>query len=388
MKNRTKIWIGVGTYLLTSTVPTLEILGSTDPSLLSIHQDSSVFAQSSDLCRKGLGGEGGARKDSESSTQDQGGEGGEGGESNTHDTHDQGGEGGEGGESNTHDTHDQGGEGEESNTHDTHDQGGEGGEGGEDGSSNKSPSVKRADLEKATADYKIYAMQEVNRLLVDAKAFTDRVIAGDVEGAKALYGSSRIGWERIEPIAESFAAFDSVIDLRVDDFQSEDDPEFTGFHRIEVGLFKYNTTQGYEPFAKKLMTDLQEFKACVSTLEIEPRDMVRGASELIEEVAQGKIAGEEDRYSHADFWSFKANLEGSEKIVALLRPMIATLDPALLQQIDRDFAAVYQLLAKYALPEGGFVTYDKLNSKDKQRLQADLARLAESLSKLPGILGV
>jgi iron uptake system component EfeO len=375
MKNRTKIWIGVGTYLLVSTVPTLEILGSTDPSLLSIHQDSSVSAQSSDLCRKGLGGEGGAQKESESSSRDQGGEGGEdGGESNTHDTHDQ-------------DTRDQGGEGgEDGGESNTHDQDGEG------GSSSKSPSlnpaVKRADLEKATADYKIYVIQEVDRLLVDVKAFTDRVMAGDVEGAKALYGSSRIGWERIEPIAESFAAFDSAMDLRVDDFQNENDPEFTGFHRIEMGLFKYNTTQGYEPFAKKLMGDLHEFKACVSTLKIEPRDMVRGASELIEEVAQGKISGEEDRYSHADFWSFKANIEGSEKIVALLRPMVSTLNPTLLQQIDRDFAAVNQLLAKYVLPEGGFVTYDKLNSKDKQRLQADLARLAENLSKLPGVLGV
>ena len=33
---------------------------------------------------------------------------------------------------------------------------------------------------------------------------------------------------------------------------------------------------------------------------IEPRVIARGAGELIEEVAQSKLTGEEDRYSQAD----------------------------------------------------------------------------------------
>jgi iron uptake system component EfeO len=47
------------------------------------------------------------------------------------------------------------------------------------------------------------------------------------------------------------------------------------------------------------------------------------------------------------------------------------------------------MLKKYSLPSGGgFMTYDKLTPKDKQVLQADLARLAENLSKLRGVIGV
>ena len=45
---------------------------------------------------------------------------------------------------------------------------------------------------------------------------------------------SRVPWERIEPIAELFADLDPKIDAREDDFQAGvDDPEFTGYHRIE-----------------------------------------------------------------------------------------------------------------------------------------------------------
>jgi iron uptake system component EfeO len=135
-------------------------------------------------------------------------------------------------------------------------------------------------------------------------------------------------------------------------------------------------------------TPLNGLKTCVASLDIEPKDMVRGASELIEEVAQGKITGEEDRYSKMDFWSFKANVEGSEKIVELIRPMVTKINPALLQEIDRDFAAVYQMLTKYSLSGSGFMSYDKLTVQDKQVLQANLARLAENLSKLRGVIGV
>ena len=44
-----------------------------------------------------------------------------------------------------------------------------------------------------------------------------------------------------------------------------------------------------------------------------------GASELIEEVSQGKITGEEDRYSKTDLWDFHANLEGSQAVIEQAR---------------------------------------------------------------------
>ncbi|NJM27410.1 MAG: hypothetical protein HC856_02570 [Pseudanabaena sp. RU_4_16] len=68
--------------------------------------------------------------------------------------------------------------------------------------------------------------------------------------------------------------------------------------------------------------------------------------------------------------------------------MVMKINPVLLQQIDGDFASVNQMLAKYSLPSGGFMTYDKLTPQDKQVLQATLARLAENLSKLRGVIGV
>ena len=75
--------------------------------------------------------------------------------------------------------------------------------------------------------------------------------------------------------------------------------------------------------------------------------LANGAKELLDEVATGKITGEEDRYSHTDLWDFKANVEGSQAAVAALRPVIDEKDPTLGPKLDERFTAVDDLLEQY-----------------------------------------
>jgi iron uptake system component EfeO len=116
---------------------------------------------------------------------------------------------------------------------------------------------------------------------------------------------------------------DAAIDAREDDFkQKAADPKFTGFHRLEKALFGDHTTKGQAEFADKLVADITELNKRVATLDIPPAKMVGGAAGLIEEVAATKVSGEEDRYSHTDLWDFQANVDGAQKIVELLRPLL------------------------------------------------------------------
>ena len=49
-----------------------------------------------------------------------------------------------------------------------------------------------------------------------------------------------------------FPDSDGAIDSRVDDFSGPDDPKFTGFHRIEKGLWEDGSTNGLDTFADQL----------------------------------------------------------------------------------------------------------------------------------------
>ncbi|WP_018152482.1 iron uptake system protein EfeO [Leeia oryzae] len=243
-------------------------------------------------------------------------------------------------------------------------------------------------LEQPVSAYKAYVTAEAGALVGEVEKFAAVIKAGKLAQAQAMFAPSRVHYERIEPIAELFSDLDGAMDARVDDFKGkESDPEFTGFHRIEYVLFHEKTTDGLAPFADKLVADAKALKARVDALAFQPGKVVGGAAALIEEVANGKISGEEDRYSGTDLSDFQANVDGSKKIVDILRPMIEKADTALLTKVDANFAQVDALLAKYRSGDT-FAHYSKLTDADRNALKAPITTLAEELSRLRGILGL
>ncbi|QBJ79875.1 iron uptake system protein EfeO [Aquitalea sp. USM4] len=240
------------------------------------------------------------------------------------------------------------------------------------------------------AEYKKYVSSELEGLLTQSKAFAAAIKAGDLKKAQGLYAITRQHYERIEPIAELFSDMDSAIDAREDDFkQKAADPKFTGFHRLEKALFGDHTTKGQAQYADKLVADITELNKRVATLDIPPAKMVGGAAGLIEEVAKTKVSGEEDRYSHTDLWDFQANVDGAQKIVELLRPLLQQASPDLLAKVDENFKTVDGLLDKYRSEDKkGFVSYDKVTDADRTAMKGPITALAEDLSKLRGVLGL
>jgi iron uptake system component EfeO len=249
--------------------------------------------------------------------------------------------------------------------------------------------VSAPDLGAALADYKVYVAKEVGDLVEQTKRFTEAVKGGKLQEARDLYAPTRRHYERIEPVAELFSDLDKGMDARADDFEKkENDPNFTGFHRIEKALFADNTTAGVAPVADRLMQDAQELQNRLGGLTIPPNKMVAGAADLIEEVAATKISGEEDRYSGTDLWDFQANVDGAQKIFDLLRAPVAQRNPELDARIRANFTKVDGLLARYRGAEGQFQNYDKLSSPDRNALKGAITALAEDLARLRGTLAL
>ncbi|MGF6191152.1 iron uptake system protein EfeO [Serratia sp. 2723] len=244
------------------------------------------------------------------------------------------------------------------------------------------------DLVGPIAEYKVYVTKEVEGLVRQTKLFTEAIKAGDVAQARKLYAPTRQHYERIEPIAELFSDLDGSIDAREDDYEKKaEDPKFTGFHRLEKALFADNTTKGMNEYADGLYKDTLELQKRIGELTFPPSKVVGGAAGLIEEVAASKISGEEDRYSRTDLWDFQANVDGAQKIVNLLRPLLEKANQPLLAKIDANFKTVDTILAKYKTPEG-YESYEKLTTADRNAMKGPITTLAEDLSQLRGVLGL
>ncbi|MES4906858.1 MULTISPECIES: iron uptake system protein EfeO [unclassified Streptomyces] len=235
-------------------------------------------------------------------------------------------------------------------------------------------------LDKAVADYRAYAQAQADETLPKAQAFADAIKKGDLEAAKKAYAPSRVGWERTEPVAESFGDIDPKVDLREDGLDKGQ--KWTGWHRLEKSLWKdKKITAEDKTLADQLIKDLKDWQKRVGTADITPTGMANGAKELLDEVQTGKVTGEEERYSHTDLVDFEGNVDGAEKSYQLLKPVASQNSPALTKELDKQFAAVKKLLDKYR--EGdGFVSYDTVGEAKRKELSDAVNALAEPLSKL------
>src|SRR5688572_5858191 len=245
------------------------------------------------------------------------------------------------------------------------------------------PLTEDAKLAAAAENYQRYVKSQTEALIVKTKEFVDAVKAGDKEKAKALFPVARTYWERIEPVAEIFGDLDPLIDGREADLEAG--TEFTGFHKIEKDLWVTNDVSQSGPIADKLLADVQKIVDLANSEKLSPLQLANGAKELLDEVATGKITGEEDIFSHTDLWDFRANLEGSKAAVAALRPVLDDRDPALARTLDEKVATAEAALDKHRKGDG-WRLHNELSEAELKELTDTINALGEPISKVAAVV--
>ena len=243
----------------------------------------------------------------------------------------------------------------------------------------------RQQVATANRQYKTYVADQSAQLLTGTKAFVAAYEAGDDAKARALYAPTRVHWERIEPVAESFGDLDPKMDLREADL--EQGQRWTGWHRIEKDLWP--PQGGYRPLTRQqraaygddLLRNTERLHERIRGLGFTVDQIGNGAKSLLDEVATGKVTGEEEIWSHTDLYDFAANVDGARVAFEGLLPVLAQKDQALARQIQQRFAELRTLLDRHRRG-AGFVGYDRLSKPQVKALSDAVNALSEPLSRL------
>jgi iron uptake system component EfeO len=242
-------------------------------------------------------------------------------------------------------------------------------------------------LKTGTDGYKGYVDTQIGYLLTATKHLNTALHGTDLKAAQDAYIEARPFYEKVEPVAESFVSgkqnLDADIDARANDVPAS---KWSGYHLIEKALFQTKSLAGMDKWGDKLVTDVTTLQSKAKQLTYQAPDLANGAQGLLDEVAAGKITGEEERYSHIDIVDMVNNIEGSEQAFAQLDPALKKIDPALTTLLTTRFAALDKVMDKYRTTSNisGYVLYTTLTNADRRALAAAVKSVQEPLSRVAG----
>lgn len=237
------------------------------------------------------------------------------------------------------------------------------------------------------SEYQVYLNRRVNELIEATTALSEEVAAGDLEGAKAAWLAARQPWRQMAPVAGRFGDVTNSMDPLADYLEErEQDPGFTGFHRIEYGLWSEGSTEGLVPVAAQLATEAASLKDRLKQVKLAPADLAANAAALAGRVAD-QATGSQAPYSNSDLEEFSADLDGIAKSAMLVEPLVreadATAAVAFAASIDDAQATLDGFKAN-----GAFPSYDTVDAAGRKRISDAFAGIAEAAGGLNPAIGL
>jgi len=238
------------------------------------------------------------------------------------------------------------------------------------------------------SEYRVYLSLQGSALIKAVTALQQAIEAGDLSAAQAAYVPARAAYQRIAPAAQRLAELDNAINARADYYEKrEQDAAFSGFHRIEYGLFDQHSVEGLNPIAQRLQTDVTSLKQQLLAQNMAPEQLAAIVVRNMRSLAEIRSNGEEERYSHSDLNGFAANLEGTRKVIDLLRPLLSKSSGPLLEKINAASAGLDTELNGLKT-DSGYRPYDQVDAVQRKLIADKAKTLADALDGIDAALGL
>ncbi|MBO4257802.1 iron uptake transporter permease EfeU [Streptomyces griseorubiginosus] len=248
--------------------------------------------------------------------------------------------------------------------------------------------VSAQDLAGPLARYKAYVDQGLATLVTQTRA-----LAADVKGGRL--GKARTDWLTAHRTYASLGAaygtfedFDQRIDGRADGLPGGvHDKDFTGFLRVEYGLWHGEPATSLTGPAEQLAVDAAGLRKAFPHQDFDPGDLPLRAHEILENTLQFELTGDTDEGSGTSLATADANLAGTRELLTVLRPLLTTRSPHLLPTVDADIARL-QALLDAARHGTSWTPVERLDRTTRARLDGATGQLLEDLSPVPDLLEI
>ncbi|MFI2636186.1 iron uptake transporter permease EfeU [Streptomyces collinus] len=248
--------------------------------------------------------------------------------------------------------------------------------------------VSERDLAAPLKAYRAYVDRGLATLVTQTGKLSDDIRAGHLGAARADWLTAHRTYASLGAAYGTFEDFDQKIDGRPDGLPGGvHDKDFTGFLRIEYGLWHGEPAAGLKGVAQQLAEDSAGLRKAFPHQDFDSSDLPLRAHEILENTLQFELTGDTDQGSGTGLATADANLAGTRELLSALKPLLTTRAPRLLPTVDADIARLQKLLDS-AHHGTGWTPVDRLDRAAKARLDGATGQLLEDLSPVPDLLEV
>jgi iron uptake system component EfeO len=209
------------------------------------------------------------------------------------------------------------------------------------------------------------------------------VRGGDLATARRDWLTAHLQYETLGDAYGAFGNFDTEIDGRADAV-GVNSPQWTGFYRLEYGLWHGQSLTSLVPVADALSKNVGQLVTWWPTQEVTLSDLGRRAHEVIENALEFQLTGHDDYGSGSTLASTVAAIAASRVLLALLHPLLATRYPGL-PSVYTGLDRLQALLEKERRPDGWWVPESALPASARQAIDAACGQVLQELAPIAAI---
>jgi len=245
--------------------------------------------------------------------------------------------------------------------------------------------VDQSDLVAGTRRYGAYVRKQIPVLARRTATLRSAVRAGDIPAAKRAWLPAHLAYEHLGAAYGAFGDLDGRINGLPDGLpRGVADPSWTGFHRLEYDLWHGAPRRSTTSAADALARAVDALAATFVHAQIEPLELSIRAHEITENALQFELTGRTDFGSGSALATVRANLDGTATVLAIVMPLLRGRDTGLgrlsseLTRAIRDVDA-FDHAGRWSPPDG-------LDTRSRERIDADISELTELLAPVASIL--
>lgn len=245
--------------------------------------------------------------------------------------------------------------------------------------------VTHNDLLGPLKAYQQHVTTGLAELVTNTGALKSAVHGGDRAASETAWLTAHLTYERLGAAYDAFGDSDGAINGTADGLPNgTSDPGFTGFHRLEQGLWHAEDLPALGATADQLDTDARALQASFAESQVDGNDLGLRAHEIMENTLQFELTGRTDYGSGTNLATARANLDGTRAVLDVLRPLLAPRYPDL-SKVDSWLTRTQTTLDAAHRPDGSWTPLAELPQKERQKLNADVSELTELLAPIAAI---